>query len=132
MRYILAVIICVAVFMIMGFALSPKLGYHNQAVIKLDEVITSLFYNAHSGIIDDFMILLSMYGREIVWSAVIVFLGIFAGWKGKKVALIIVISFLIIMPLNTLLKNFFERFRSVIEIREINVPRKTYEGRFYD
>lgn len=125
MRYILAVIICVAVFMIMGFALSPKLGYHNQAVIKLDEVITSLFHNAHSGIIDDFMILLSMYGREIVWSAVIVFLGIFAGWKGKKVALIIVISFLIIMPLNTLLKNFFERFRPVIEIREINVPLKT-------
>jgi membrane-associated phospholipid phosphatase len=66
-----------------------------------------------------------MYGREIVWSAVIVFLGIFAGWKGKKVALIIVISFLIIMPLNTLLKNFFERFRPVIEIREINVPLKT-------
>ena len=125
MRYILAVIICVAVFMIMGFALSPKLGYHNQAVIKLDEVITSLFYNAHSGIIDDFMILLSMYGREIVWSAVIVILGIFAGWKGKKVALIIFISFLIIMPLNTLLKNFFERLRPVIEIREINVPLKT-------
>ena len=125
MRYILAVIICVAVFMIMGFALSPKLGYHNQAVIKLDEVITSLFYNAHSGIIDDFMILLSMYGREIVWSAVIVILGIFAGWKGKKVALIIFISILIIMPLNTLLKNFFERLRPVIEIREINVPLKT-------
>lgn len=124
MRYILAVIICVAVFMIMGFALSPKLGYHNQAVIKLDEVITSLFYNAHSGNIDNFMILLSMYGREIVWSAVIVFLGIFAGWKGKKVALIIVISFLIIMPLNTLLKSFFERLRPVIEIQEINVPQK--------
>ncbi|HET6716087.1 MAG TPA: phosphatase PAP2 family protein [Nitrososphaeraceae archaeon] len=109
----------------MGFALSPKLGYHNQAVIKLDEVITSLFYNAHSGIIDDFMILLSMYGREIVWSAVIVILGIFAGWKGKKVALIIVISFLIIMPLNTLLKSFFERLRPVIEIQEINVPQKS-------
>src|SRR5688500_19384737 len=88
--------------MIMGFALSPRLGYQNPAVIKLDEAITSLFYNAHSGNIDDFMILLSMYGREIVWSAVIVFLGIFAGWKGKKIALIIVISFLIIMPLNTL------------------------------
>lgn len=125
MRYILAAIICVAVFMIVGFALSPKLGHQNPAVIKLDEAITSLFYNAHSGNIDDFMILLSMYGREIVWSAVIVFLGIFAGWKGKKIALIIVISFLIIMPLNTLLKNFFERLRPVIEIREINVPLKT-------
>ncbi len=124
MRYILAAIICLAVFMIVGFALSPKLGYQNPAVIELDEAITSLFYNAHSGTIDDFMILLSMYGREIVWSAVIVFLGIIAGWKGKKVALIIVISFLIIMPLNTLLKSFFERIRPVIEIQEINVPQK--------
>jgi membrane-associated phospholipid phosphatase len=111
--------------MIMGFALSPKLGYQNPAFIKLDEAITSLFYNAHSDYVDDFMILLSMYGREIVWSGVIVFLSIFAGWKGKKIAVIIVISFLIIMPLNTLLKNFFERIRPVIEIPEINVPLKT-------
>ena len=124
MRHILAAIICVAVFMIVGFALSPKLGYQNPAVIKLDEAITSLFYNSHSANINDFMILLSMYGREIVWSAVIVFLAIFTGWKGKKIAVIIVISFLIIMPLNTLSKNYFERLRPVIEIQEINVPLK--------
>jgi undecaprenyl-diphosphatase len=74
---------------------------------------------------DDFMILLSTYGREVVWSAVIVFMGIFAGWKGKKIAVIIVISFLIIMPLNTLLKNFFERVRPVIDRQEIHLPQKT-------
>jgi membrane-associated phospholipid phosphatase len=71
------------------------------------------------------MILLSLYGREIVWSAVIVFFAIFPGWKGKKIALIIVISFLIIMPLNTILKTFFERLRPDIERPEINVPVKT-------
>lgn len=108
----------------MGFVLSPKLGYQNTSVIKLDELITSLFYNTHYDNIDEFMILLSMYGREIVWSAVIVFLGIFAGWKGKKVALIIIISFLIIIPLNTLFKNFFERPRPVVERQEIGVPLK--------
>ena len=109
----------------MGFVLSPQLGYQNTAVIKLDELITSFFYNTHSSNIDEFMILLSMYGREIVWSAVIAFLGLLAGWKGKKVAVIIIISFLIIMPLNTLLKNFFERSRPVVERREIDVPLKT-------
>ena len=109
----------------MGFVLSPKLGYQNASVIKLDEQITSLVYNTHSGNIDEIMILLSMYGREIVWSAVIAFLGLFAGWKGKKVAVIIIISFLIIMPLNTLLKNFFERPRPVVERQEIDVPLKT-------
>jgi len=109
----------------MGFVLSPQLGYHNTAVIKLDELITSFFYNTHSNNIDEFMILLSMHGREIVWSVVIAFLGLFAGWKGKKVAVIIIISFLIIMPLNTLLKNFFERSRPVVERQEIDVPLKT-------
>ena len=107
--YIFASIICIAIFIIMGVALSPKLGYQITAIIKLDEGISSLIYNAHSDIIDEFMILLSTYGREIVWSAVIVFMAIFAGWNGKKIAVIIVISFLIIMPLNTLFKNFFER-----------------------
>ena len=60
-----------------------------------------------------------------MWSAVIVFMGIFAGWKGKKIAVIIVISFLIIMPLNTLFKNFFERPRPVVERQEIHVVQKT-------
>lgn len=111
--------------MIMGVVLSPKLGYQVTTIIKLDEGITSLVYNTPSDHIDDFMILLSTYGREIVWPAVIVFMLIFAGWKGKKIALIIVISFLIIIPLNTLLKNFFERVRPVVERQEIHVPQKT-------
>jgi membrane-associated phospholipid phosphatase len=109
----------------MGLVLSTKLGYQNATFIKFDELITSHVYNTHSGNIDEFMILLSTYGREIVWSAVIAFLGLFAGWKGKKVAVIIVISFLIIMPLNTLLKNFFERPRPVVERQEIDLPLKT-------
>ena len=108
----------------MGFILSPKLGFQNASVIKLDELITSFFYHIHHDNIDEFMILLSMYGREIVWSAVVAFLGVFAGWKGKKVAAIIIISFLIIMPLNVLLKNAFERPRPVVERQEIVVPLK--------
>ena len=123
LMYIFASIICIA-FMIMGVVLSPKLGYQITAIIKLDEAISSLIYDAHSDLIDEFMILLSTYGREIVWSAVIVFMGIFAGWKGKKIAVIIVISFLIIMPLNTLFKNFFERPRPVVERQEIHVVQK--------
>ena len=108
----------------MGFILSPKLGFQNASVIKLDELITSFFYHIHHDNIDEFMILLSIYGREIVWSAVVAFLGVFAGWKGKKVAAIIIISFLIIMPLNVLLKNAFERPRPVVERQEIVVPLK--------
>ena len=103
---------------------SPKLGYQNQDVIEFDEAMSSFIYNSHSNLIDHFMIMLSTYGREIVWVAVIVFMSIFTGWKGKKIALIIVISFLIIMPLNTLFKYFFERPRPSIEVQELGILPK--------
>ena len=108
----------------MGVMLSPKLGYQNQEVIEFDESMSSFIYNSHSNLIDHFMIVLSTYGREIVWVAVIVFMSIFTGWKGKKIALIIVISFLIIMPLNTLFKYFFERPRPSIEVQELDIHPK--------
>ena len=104
--------------------LSPKLGYQNQDVIEFDEAMSSFIYNSHSNLIDDFMIVLSTYGREIVWAAVIVFMSIFTGWKGKKIAIIMVISFLIIMPLNTLFKYFFERPRPSIEVQELGILPK--------
>src|SRR5207247_11087614 len=91
----------------------PKFVYQVPSIIAVDESISSLIYKSGSNLTDDFMILMSMYGREIVWLAVIVFMSIFAGWKGKKIAVIIVISFLIIIPLNTLFKNLFERNRQI-------------------
>ena len=104
---------------------SPKLGYQVPSVINFDESVSSLIYHSHYEPIDEFMILLSNYGREIVWLGVIVFMGIFAGWKGKKIAVIIIISFLIIIPLNIVFKNFFERNRPPVEKQEIYVPEKT-------
>ena len=124
LKYIFTSIICIAAFIILGVMLSPKLGYQNQDVIEFDEAMSSFIYNSHSNLIDDFMIVLSTYGREIVWAAVIVFMSIFTGWKGKKIALIIVISFLIIMPLNTLFKYFFERPRPSIEVQELGILPK--------
>ena len=125
LKYIFISLVCITIFIIIGIAVSPKLGYQIPSIINFDETTSSLIYDSHSNLIDNFMILMSMYGREIVWVAVIVFMSIFAGWKGKRIAVIMVISFLIIMPLNTLLKNFFERERPPVENLEIHVPQKT-------
>lgn len=115
---------CIAAFIIMGVMLSPKVGYQNQGVIEFDEAMSSFIYNSHFNLINYFMIVLSTYGREIVWAAVIVFMSIFTGWKGKKIALIMVISFLIIMPLNTLFKYLFERPRPSIQVQELGILPK--------
>lgn len=112
----------------MGVMLSPKLGYQNQDVIEFDEAMSSFIYNSHSNLIDHFMIMLSTYGREIVWPAVIVLMSIFTGWKGRKIAIIMIISFLIIMPLNILFKYFFERPRPSIEVQELDILPKNDFG----
>ena len=112
----------------MGVMLSPKLGYQNQEVIEFDEAMSSFIYNSHSNLIDHFMIVLSTYGREIVWVAVIVFMSIFTGWQGKKIAIIMIISFLIIMPLNTLFKYLFERPRPSIQVQELDILPKNDFG----
>ncbi len=125
LKYILISIICISIFIIIGILVSPKLGYQDSSLVIKDVKISSIINNSHSGQIDDFMILMSMYGREIVWVAVIVFLSIFAGWKGRKIALIIIISFLIIIPLNTFFKNFFERPRPTTGSQEIHVSQET-------
>jgi membrane-associated phospholipid phosphatase len=125
LKYILIAIICISVFIIIGIMLSSKLGYQNPYIIKVDATISSIIDNSGSSLTDDFMIWMSMYGREVVWSMVIVFMSIFAGWKGKKIALILVISFLIIIPLNTLFKNFFERPRPPVEAQEIHISQET-------
>ena len=119
---------CISAFLIIGVTLSPKVGYQNQGVIEFDEAMSSFIYNSHSNLINHFMIVLSTYGREIVWAAVIVFMSIFAGWKGKKIAIIIVISFLIIMPLNTLFKYLFERPRPSIQVHELDIHPKNDFG----
>ena len=125
LKYMLIAIICISVFIVIGIVLSPKLGYQNASIIKVDATISSIINNSGSSLTDDFMIWMSMYGREVVWPVVIVFMSIFAGWKGKKIALILVISFLIIIPLNTLFKNFFERPRPPVETQEIHIFQET-------
>ena len=125
LNYKLISIICISIFIIIGILVSPKLGYQDSSLVMQDVTISSIINNSHSSQIDDFMILMSMYGREIVWVAIIVFLSIFAGWRGRKIALILIISFLIIMPLNTFFKNFFERPRPTPESQEIHVSQET-------
>lgn len=123
LRYILTSIICITAFIIIGIAVSPKPGFQIQSVIKFDELVSSVVSSYHSHLLDNFMIVLSEYGREIVWVGVIILFSIFKGWKGKKIALVIVISFLIIIPLNTLLKNYFERPRPPIEGQDIRITQ---------
>jgi hypothetical protein len=44
------------------------------------------------------MILLTQYGREVVWSIAIILLFIIGGWTGKKTAVVMGLAMLVLIP----------------------------------
>jgi membrane-associated phospholipid phosphatase len=60
------------------------------------------------------MIWLTKYGREVFWPIAIILLFVLGGLKGKKTALVIAISMLVLVPLALLAKNIVARPRPTI------------------
>lgn len=83
-----------------------------------DEVIKS-----RQAWLDKPMVLLTQYGREVIWPVVILLIAIFGGWEGRKTALVIVIAVLVIIPLSTISKDIVARTRPDISLNmQLSLP----------
>ena len=60
------------------------------------------------------MIWLTEYGRDVFWVIVILLFFIFGGWAGKKTAIVITISILVLIPLGIITKDIISRLRPPI------------------
>src|SRR6476620_7373779 len=60
------------------------------------------------------MISMTLYGREIVWIVVIIMFFIFGGWLGKKIAVTIGLSILVLTFLVPVIKYLVERPRPLV------------------
>lgn len=63
--------------------------------------------------VDKIMVDLSKYGREAVWIGVTALLFVFGRKDGRKAAVLLTITFLILIPLGTVLKSEIDRQRPV-------------------
>lgn len=115
-RYFVASFIVLALFVLIATLVSPRLiPYANSPLGKSDamaflDVNNSHFYPA----LNKLMIWLTEFGREVFWPIVIALLFIFGGWTGKKTAVVIAISMLVLIPLGVLTKDIVARVRPVI------------------
>ena len=102
--------------MLLAGLVSPRLtSYSNSSpFLKADSWVFLQVNNSHSSIFNKLMIWLTEYGREVFWVIVIVLLFIFGGWSGKKTALVIAISILVLIPLGTITKDIISRLRPTI------------------
>ncbi len=91
-----------------------------NVITKLDNTLGSYMDTKVLKIssVNFFMEFLSDYGREYFWSIIIVVLFLFGKRDGRITALIIFISIIIIIPVNTVLKEVIDKDRPLLAHNE--------------
>jgi undecaprenyl-diphosphatase len=102
-------------FIIFALLVSPKLDLGFARPLR--DVDTKVFLHInkqHYAPLDQFMILITQLGRELVWPIVIVVLFTFGGATGKKAALIMALTMIVLIPIGVLMKEIVARPRPFI------------------
>jgi undecaprenyl-diphosphatase len=115
-KYFVASVIILALFVLIAALVSPRVNlYVNSPITKSDSIAFLDVNNSHYyPAFNKLMIWLTEFGREVFWPIAIALLFIFGGWTGKKTALVIAISMLVLIPLGVLTKDIVARARPVI------------------
>ncbi len=106
MKYVIIGIALLACFAVLAFLVMTNIGLENWD-LRLFEKINK----PRGGILDKFMIDLTKYGREFVWVGVIAILFILGKKDARRTAVLLTITFLILIPTGTLLKDEIDRAR---------------------
>ena len=123
-KYFVASAVIVALFILLSVVVSPKLQFdsaHNSTnnsyslpIIKADTLSFLDINNSHSKALNQLMILLTSYGREVFWPVAIILLFVLGGWTGKKTAIVIAISMIVLLPIGVIAKDAVARPRPII------------------
>ncbi|MCL4435267.1 MAG: phosphatase PAP2 family protein [Thaumarchaeota archaeon] len=113
-KYHLASIILLVSFIILSLLVSPRLGQDNSPLVIQDQSAFLLVNNSHYPALDQPMILLTKYGRELVWPAATALIFVFGGRSGRRVAVIMAIAMLVSLPLGSVAKEIVARPRPTI------------------
>jgi len=122
MKYVIASAIILA-----GFAVLALLIVGNNTSVSEWDRSTFVSLNHPEGkTVNKIMVDLSKYGREVVWIGVTALLFVFGRKDGRKVAVLLTITFLILIPLGTVLKSEIDRQRPVpVSSENLLVPSDT-------
>jgi undecaprenyl-diphosphatase len=114
-KYLVISIGVLTAFIIFALLVSTKLDLGFPRPLR--EVDTKVFLQInkqHYAPLDQFMILITQFGRELVWPIVIVILFTSGGATEKKAALIMALAMIILIPIGVLMKEIVARPRPFI------------------
>ncbi len=122
-KYYLAISLVVLVsFIVIAAIISPRINGtsdDSSAIIEGDKLVYLQINNAHFEPLNQIMILFSQYGRGVAWTMTGILLFIFGGWTGRKTAIVMAITMLILIPIGTIAKEIVGRVRPAMPEAEL-------------
>ena len=114
-RRIFISIITLGLFILLALLVSPNVNHNtNSPIIHADKSAFLQLNNLHYSFFNQFMIWMTMYGREVVWSMAIILLFFIGGWTGKKTAIVMTLVIIVLIPIGTAAKEIVARPRPII------------------
>jgi undecaprenyl-diphosphatase len=123
-KYYLAISLALLVsFIVLAVIISPRISDNDggifPGIIKGDEITYLQVNNPHFDPLNEIMILFSQYGRGVAWTLTGVLLFVFGGWIGRKTAIVMAITMLILIPIGTIAKENIGRLRPAMPEAEL-------------
>ncbi|MDQ3869211.1 MAG: phosphatase PAP2 family protein [Thermoproteota archaeon] len=102
-------------FILLALLVSPTINHNaDTPIIHADNSAFLQLNNLHYSFFNQFMIWMTMYGREVVWSMAIILLFVIGGWTGKKTAIVMTLAIIVLIPIGTAAKEIVARPRPII------------------
>ncbi len=116
--FFLTIVVCFASFILLSFIVinkSNNLYFDN--IINVDISLFNAINEFHVKLpaeVNQFMIMITLYGREIFLPCILLLIFIFGDKSGRKTVIITGISILILIPLVSITKDYIERPRPLV------------------
>lgn len=112
-RYLITSFILFISFILLSIFISRTSFNEDHPLIILDKSVNSFFISINylNDYFSQFMVYVTLYGREYFWGPILLALFVLGGWIGKKTAIITGLSILILVLIGGEIKNIIDRDR---------------------
>lgn len=112
-RYLITSFILFISFILLSIFISRTSFNEDHPLIIVDKSVNSFFISINylNDYFSQFMIYVTLYGREYFWGPILLALFVLGGWIGKKTAIITGLSILILVLIGGEIKNIIDRDR---------------------
>ncbi len=117
-----------AAFVCLSVLVAPQTS--NLTITDNDRAAFLSVNNSHISALNNLMILLTEYGREAFWGITTVLLFILGGWAGRKTAIVIVLSIIVLVPTSYAAKDIVQRLHPAIPASDFLIASDPTEYSF--